>query len=64
MFTFRRRPRQNYGLYLLAVQLFSARYIPPTTLSAILLQIAIFLEAMCLLPSRVLYRSEWLRMLA
>ncbi|EJW78842.1 hypothetical protein WUBG_10251 [Wuchereria bancrofti] len=70
-----RRRQNNYGIYLLAYQLFNSRYIPPVTLAVIIFQMAIFLgyfpflgqhrtEAMCLLPSRILYRSEWLRMLA
>ncbi|EJD74708.1 hypothetical protein LOAG_18018 [Loa loa] len=70
-----RRRQHNYGIYLLAYQLFNSPNIPPITLAVIIFQMAIFLgylpllgqhrtEAMCLLPSRILYRSEWLRMLA
>ncbi|CAG9532891.1 unnamed protein product [Cercopithifilaria johnstoni] len=70
-----RRRQNNYGIYLLAYQLFNSRNIPPVTLIAIIFQVAIFLgylpalnqhriKAMCFMPSRILYRSEWLRMLA
>lgn len=75
MFFYRHRRQRNYGVYLLAYQLFNSRSIPPVTLAAILFQVVIFLgyipalgqhktEAMCLLPSRILHRLEWIRLLA
>uniref|UniRef100_A0A0R3RRX7 Rhomboid domain-containing protein n=1 Tax=Elaeophora elaphi TaxID=1147741 RepID=A0A0R3RRX7_9BILA len=74
-FQHNRRRQNNYGIYLLAYQLFNSHNIPPVTLVVIIFQMAIFLgylpalgqhkiATMCLLPSRILYRSEWLRMLA
>ncbi|VDK52718.1 unnamed protein product [Anisakis simplex] len=70
-----RRRQQNFGVYLLAYQLLQNDYIPPVTLVAILFQMAVFLgfvppigpwktREMCLLPSRIINRHEWIRMLA
>lgn len=44
MFFYHNRRRQNnYGIYLLAYQLFNSHNIPPVTLTVILFQMAIFL---------------------
>lgn len=44
MFYRRNRRRQNnFGIYLLAYELFNSRYIPPVTLIVIIFQLAVFL---------------------
>lgn len=42
-FRHNRRRQNNYGIYLLAYQLFNSRYIPPVTLIVIIFQMAVFL---------------------
>lgn len=44
MFFYRPRRRPNYGVYLLAYQLFNGQYVPPVTLAAILFQVAAYLD--------------------
>lgn len=75
MYRNRQYRQQNYGIYLLAYQLMNTNNIPPVTLLTIIFQIAVFLGFvppispaktgdMCLLPTGVIRRREWLRMLA
>ncbi|CAI4228238.1 unnamed protein product [Auanema sp. JU1783] len=70
----RRQQRENVGVYLLAMQLLSAGPIPPITLGAILLQIAVFLgyvpfldsdktKSLCLLPTKIIQNGEWYRLI-
>ncbi|VDN02965.1 unnamed protein product [Thelazia callipaeda] len=75
---FSRRRIQRHGnefVYFLIYRLFTTPEIPPVTLTAIIFQTAVFLDfipflgsdrirEMCLMPSHILYRSEWLRMIA
>ncbi|PAV89308.1 hypothetical protein WR25_05723 [Diploscapter pachys] len=70
-----RQQRQNLGVYLLAYQLMTAGPIPPVTLGAIALQVAIYLgfipaldldktRSLCLIPYRIIQKGEWIRLLA
>uniref|UniRef100_A0A914VWW8 Peptidase S54 rhomboid domain-containing protein n=1 Tax=Plectus sambesii TaxID=2011161 RepID=A0A914VWW8_9BILA len=71
-----RRQGSNYGVILLLYTLFANNdYLPPVTLGAIVLQVAIYLGfippldpsntyQLCVQPSRILNKGEWWRLLA
>lgn len=68
------RRRTEFGLLLLAHQLFTSPHIPPITFATILGQAAIFLGFLpflaydkiynlCVLPHRILFNGEWYRLI-
>ncbi|GMT31433.1 hypothetical protein PFISCL1PPCAC_22730, partial [Pristionchus fissidentatus] len=70
-----RGPRQTLGVLLLMSEVMRGAPVPPVTLAAVAAQVAVFLnfvpflssrytQSLCLLPSRIIKRKEWIRLFA